>query len=254
MICISFKNQNSLWSVHAVALSYHLEGLMERFCPWRQAWIWTTKTTRRQQRSLGWLKQTILSRCQPSASTINHSSPKLSSPKTTTSRTTLINIARSVICSVCALYCMDVVILLSVFDLSWKKRCLVTPVWRTWRKVTSSSSRGGASTSVTSLMSHSGKEVETRICSVPKHLLGMYPFFCITVLLTGVVSAVPTAVRRVLVCSSTFQMATLRRCQQLDPRKRARLRLLTTQWVFSKGFAIIRLMVLYERHKVIWIT
>lgn len=73
-------------------------------------------------------------------------------------------------------------------------------------------------------------------------------FFCLTVLLTGVVSAVPTAVRRVLVCSSTFLMATLRRCQQPDPRKRARLRLLTTQWVFSKGFAIIHQLFLYERH------
>lgn len=142
-------------------LCHYSEGLMVRSCPWRLAWTWRTKTSRRRQRSHGWLTQTAPPCCPPSASTTSLSSLRLSSPKMTTSKTTLIKTARSVLQCVADL-CHDYSFIFCwslshCLFFSWRRRCLAIPVWRTWRKETSSSSKDEASTSVTSPMSQLGE-------------------------------------------------------------------------------------------------
>lgn len=97
----------------------HSEGLTVRLCPWRLVWTWRTRTTRRQQRSRGWPTSTVLPCCPPSASPTSLSSLKPLSPKTTTSKNTLIKTARSVLqclhilmyityntCTLVILYCI----------------------------------------------------------------------------------------------------------------------------------------------------
>lgn len=56
----------------------------------------------------------------------------------------------------------DILCLYGPVCISWRRRCWEIPVWRIWRKVTSSSFRDGASTSVTSPMSQLGKAVKAK--------------------------------------------------------------------------------------------
>lgn len=135
------------------------EGRMGRSRPWRPVWTWITRTIRRPQKLPGWLTQTVPPWCPPSVSFTNHWSPKPSSLKTTTSKTTSTKTARSLLQGLMfAIVPGDFGYLLFISHaLSWRRRWSVIPVWKTWRKVTSSSCRGGASTSATSRLSLSGE-------------------------------------------------------------------------------------------------
>lgn len=107
-------NDEDFALIHVLALCNRSEGLMVKWCPWRPVWTSTTRTTRRQQRSHGWPKQTTPHSCPPSVSTISLWSPKLSSPKTMISRSTSIKTARSVLqCRPC----LSVVICVSAHNM-----------------------------------------------------------------------------------------------------------------------------------------